>query len=220
MLYIQGCLTSFPTQCYGDEELWDDLEDLDPMMSAVSTSCPTCQPAVYDAKLSGKDFQPKKIYNLYTGNAPGIYTTWDDVAGRVIGVSESRYKSYKSYDEALHGWKQHCLSHHRHGPDFVDGTTFTPPLTTRNNIQPVTLPPYLNTIPLPHLDLPSPSQPLVRQSPSKRRSAQAFFGPGSPARRRTNQVPERGLSWAVTTGGKTAIVDFETADEIVREAHL
>ncbi|KAF5329222.1 hypothetical protein D9758_018191 [Tetrapyrgos nigripes] len=150
--------------------------------------------------------------------------TWDDASARVIGVKNSLYKGYNSYEDALHAWRQHCLGHHRHAPDFVDGTILVLSSSTPV-MQPVAPTPHAHPTNIKYQSQP-PENPGMEtpseapRSPSKRRSAQAFFSPDSPSRRRRSQVPARRLSWAVTTGGQTAVVDSETADEIIREAHL
>ncbi|KAF5311254.1 hypothetical protein D9758_019118 [Tetrapyrgos nigripes] len=253
------------------DNLWDQLENLSPAMSIMALPPrPTCQPRVYDSQSSSKNFKPKLIYNVYTGDAPGIYTTWDDVSGRVIGVSKARYKSYNSYRDALHGWRQNCVSTHHHPDDFIDGSIYVPdaepimrattppphtePLThsSQSQYSPLCAPILLSHDPrllLPlsedppklfshhhhslkrcptHLNhtIPPLCQPIpLSHNPHlllllSERTAQAFFGPESPAWRRFSNFPQRGKSWAVTTGSRTAIVNAEMADEILREAHL
>ncbi|KAF5347680.1 hypothetical protein D9758_014849 [Tetrapyrgos nigripes] len=253
------------------DNLWDQLENLSPAMSIMALPPrPTCQPRVYDSQSSSKNFKPKLIYNVYTGDAPGIYTTWDDVSGWVIGVSKARYKSYNSYRDVLHGWRQNCVSTHHHPDDFIDGSIYVPdaepimrattppphtePLTHSSQSQyspslcahssqprsPPTTPskrrstqaffpppPLAETLSHPSqshhstsLSAHSAQPQSTPTTPSKRRTAQAFFGPESPAWHRFSNFPQRGKSWAVTTGSRTAIVNAEMADEILREAHL
>ena len=42
-----------------------------------------------------------KYYAVKTGKKPGIYNTWEEAEAQVKGVSNAKYKSFKSEQEAL-----------------------------------------------------------------------------------------------------------------------
>ena len=42
----------------------------------------------------------QKWYVVWTGNSPGIYTTWDEAKKQIHGVAGAQYKSYESHSEA------------------------------------------------------------------------------------------------------------------------
>ncbi|KAK7457773.1 hypothetical protein VKT23_010112 [Stygiomarasmius scandens] len=207
-------------------------------MSAGSSSIrPTCRPHLYDSQTPGVSHKPKKFYLILNGHGAGCYTTWNDVAARVMGVSMANHASYKTYELAVNAWRAHCLSHHTHEAGFVDGTPHTPPADFE---QPVA------TIPPPHISsvvhateaapnaedqsgshsetLSSISSPSIAStgsapaSPSKRRIAQAFFGPDSPSR--VKHAPPRTRKWAVSSGGNNAVLTSEQADAVIEEARL
>ncbi|KAF2297599.1 hypothetical protein GH714_000112 [Hevea brasiliensis] len=46
----------------------------------------------------------EKFYVVFHGLQPGIYTSWQECAPHVIGVSRSLYKSYDTMEEALHAF--------------------------------------------------------------------------------------------------------------------
>ncbi|THU79001.1 hypothetical protein K435DRAFT_875999 [Dendrothele bispora CBS 962.96] len=240
--YDYSCvyLLTSDTDLSSDEELWTQLENLESEMASVhlhvppSSIRPTCRPQLFDGQVSGVAFKPKRWYNVYTGPTPGIYTTWGDVSGRVLGVSNARHESFKTYDEALHAWKQNCLGHHNHPNDFIVDTIYTPPSPV---MIPQASPPPAH--PLTHLPASSGTQPpqvtthsshsatsslssphTPPPSPSKRKTARAFFGVDSPPPVRERLLVPRSRSWAVSAGGNTTVVDSETADLIRREAHM
>ncbi|THU87796.1 hypothetical protein K435DRAFT_866936 [Dendrothele bispora CBS 962.96] len=231
MSEISVSLTS-DTDLSSDEELWNQLEDLESEMSSIHPHTPassirsTCRPRLFDSQVSGVAFKPKKWYNVYTGATPGIYTTWGDASGRVLGVSNARHESFKTYDEALHAWKQNCLGHHDHPNDFIDDSIYRPP-------SPLVIPQASPTPAHPITHLPASSTPSSHHhsatsslssphtppnSPSRKKAARAFFGADSPPPVRERLLVPRSRSWAVSAGGTTTVVDSETADLIRREA--
>lgn len=42
----------------------------------------------------------QKWYVVWTGNSPGIYTSWDEAKKQIHGVTGAQYKSYESHSEA------------------------------------------------------------------------------------------------------------------------
>ncbi|THU89891.1 hypothetical protein K435DRAFT_802410 [Dendrothele bispora CBS 962.96] len=219
---------------WSSDDLWSELEDLEPYMAEVSLR-PTCTPRLYDSQSQGKDFKPKKWYLVFTGAGAGCYTTWADVSGRVIGVKGMRHESYSSYGAAEHAWRQNCLNKHNHPTDFVDGSVFVPSTA---------LPPPHATTPPPeepeftyagtNTSLPaspprtptSTSAPRTPATPSGRRIARAFFDGSSPARQAI--TPESRRCWAIVANGITGVFDAkfnimvssDTGDAVLEEARL
>ncbi|THU85770.1 hypothetical protein K435DRAFT_805644 [Dendrothele bispora CBS 962.96] len=242
------------TDLSSDEELWNQLEDLESQMASVhrtpaSSICSTCRPQVFDGQVSGVAFKPKRWYNVYTGASPGIYTTWADASGRVLGVSNARHESFKTYDEALHAWKQNCLGHHDHPNDFIDNTIYRPlsplviPQASPPPAHPMTPLPASSRAQLPQAGPPlshhqiatsSLSSPLIPPiSPSRKKAAHAF-SVQTHLRLFVNvfwfQEVSRGR-WYYNRGGFVSIyyekkiemvadISRETADLIRREAHM
>ena len=51
--------------------------------------------------------KPKeKFYVVWSGREPGIYLTWEDCKGQVIGIKESRYKAFPTMEEARQAFSQ------------------------------------------------------------------------------------------------------------------
>ncbi len=48
-----------------------------------------------------------KIYAIFQGKKPGIYSTWDEASEQVQGFKGAKYKSFASYDEAII-WLREC----------------------------------------------------------------------------------------------------------------
>ncbi|KAJ3964658.1 hypothetical protein EV361DRAFT_955740 [Lentinula raphanica] len=124
----------------------------------------TCSPRLYessnridDSTNSGK----YRFYNVYAGDQPGIYKNWQvsdiltelflltlmnfhisraDASGRVTNVKGNHHKGYKTWAQALEGWKQNCSSYHHHPAGFVDGTPYSP-LVRPETPSPMTPPP-------------------------------------------------------------------------------
>ncbi|KAJ3832542.1 hypothetical protein EV361DRAFT_956648 [Lentinula raphanica] len=88
---------------------------------------PTCRLNVYESSnpISSQSGQ-YPYYNVYAGDNPGCYKDWADASGRVINVKGSRHKGYKSWVQALEGWRQNCHAYHHHPPEFVDGSLYSP----------------------------------------------------------------------------------------------
>ncbi|THU98426.1 hypothetical protein K435DRAFT_856665 [Dendrothele bispora CBS 962.96] len=205
------------------DELWSELEDLQPYMSQVP-SRPCCRPQLYDRKSLNTQFKPKKFYLIFTGSAAGCYTTWADTSGRVVGVKGARHESYDTYDQAEHAWRQNCVSHHIHPVGFVDGTIYVhPPSSTQPRA--ITPPPAESQFthsrsPLPNQSeqgttVPRSSTPT---SPSRSRVARAFFGEDSP--RREVVPPSSRRRWAIMANGITGVFDAEDGDAVLEEARL
>ncbi|KAJ3818324.1 hypothetical protein F5880DRAFT_1511052 [Lentinula raphanica] len=64
------------------------------------------------------------FYNVYVGDLPGCYRDWASAGSRVSGYPNNHHKKYKTYKDAMEGWKQYCLAHHQHSEDFVSGTVY------------------------------------------------------------------------------------------------
>ncbi|THU91455.1 hypothetical protein K435DRAFT_801217 [Dendrothele bispora CBS 962.96] len=206
-----------------ETDLWNQLEDLEEYMAATPSHSepvrPTCKPHVYGEE----GFRPKKWYLILNGMSPGCFMSWSDVAERVSKVSGASYESFKTYEDALHAWKQHCLGHHNHGPDFVDGSFYSPPepVLPSRAITPPPRTPVLNRAQDNVASRP-PSTPSSPSSlpvmPSRRRVTRAFFGPGSPAR---VQAPQpRGSMWAISSAGNNGVLTAVEADAVLEEAQL
>ncbi|KAF5341284.1 hypothetical protein D9758_017637 [Tetrapyrgos nigripes] len=205
---------------------FDQVEDLSDLMAELQLpppakpSRPTCTAPVYDSEMAGNGLSPKRWYVVYTGRTPGIFSTWDDVSGRVVGVSGARHKSYKKLEDARHGWRQNCLAHHAHGDDFIDGSLYHAPVGQ--------VPPRPSTPP-PHVT-PSSSQPVTPSrvchppttltspgTPAADRFADLFFGASTPPPPRSPARPRR-HNWAVSTRDRLVIVDSATADVLLDHA--
>ncbi|KAJ3751859.1 hypothetical protein EV360DRAFT_89294 [Lentinula raphanica] len=106
-----------------DLSLTDSFRDL--MMDAQPTCMPTLYESsspIYDSVKSGQ----YQFYAVYAGDQPGIYKDWADASGRVTNVKGNRHKGYKTWAQALKGWRQNCTAYHHHPPGFVDGTPYSP----------------------------------------------------------------------------------------------
>ncbi|THU80043.1 hypothetical protein K435DRAFT_874799 [Dendrothele bispora CBS 962.96] len=205
---------------WSSDDLWSELEDLEPYMAEVSLR-PTCTPRLYDSQSQGKDFKPKKWYLVFTGAGAGCYTTWADVSGRVIGVKGMRHESYSSYGAAEHAWRQNCLNKHNHPTEFVDGTVFVPPtaLPPPRATTPPPDEPELTYLPASPPRTPtSTSAPRTPATPSGRRIARAFFDGSSPACQAL--APESRRRWAIVANGITGVFDADTGDAVLEEARL
>ncbi|KAK7441194.1 hypothetical protein VKT23_016675 [Stygiomarasmius scandens] len=194
-------------------------------MSAADSSPirPTCRPRLYDGQTPGVSHKPKKFYLILNGSGAGCYTTWNDVAARVLGVSTANYASYKTYELAVNAWTAYCLGHHIHEVGFVEGTPYTPPADVEQPVATVP-PPHRPSVvhateAIPNSEdrsgshsgtVSSISSPSITSSgsapasPSKRRVARAFFGPDSPGR--VQHAPPRTRKWAVSSGGNNAVL--------------
>ncbi|KAJ3730735.1 hypothetical protein C8R42DRAFT_715400 [Lentinula raphanica] len=53
-------------------------------------------------------------------------STSASAGSRVTRFPNNVHKKYNTYEEALEGWKQYCLSHHRHSDDFISGSIYQP----------------------------------------------------------------------------------------------
>lgn len=47
----------------------------------------------------------KKFYVVWEGRKPGIYKTWDECQRQIAGQKGARFKSFKTYEQALHYFK-------------------------------------------------------------------------------------------------------------------
>ncbi|KAJ3817337.1 hypothetical protein F5880DRAFT_1618369 [Lentinula raphanica] len=106
---------------------------LDPSLTEQFQSCsmnstPTCRPNLYESSNPLRSTQSGQypFYNVYAGDHPGCYRDWADASGRVTNVKGSRHKGYKTWAQALEGWKQNCRSYHHHPSGFVEGTKYSP----------------------------------------------------------------------------------------------
>ena len=45
-----------------------------------------------------------KIYVVFVGRRPGVYTTWPECQAHVIGFKGNVYKSYKTHRETVSTW--------------------------------------------------------------------------------------------------------------------
>ncbi|KAJ3816756.1 hypothetical protein F5880DRAFT_1618971 [Lentinula raphanica] len=90
-----------------------------------------------------------------------------DASGRVTKVKGSRYKGYKSWTNALHGWRQNCRAYHHHPPGFVDGSLYIPSPRPETP-PPMTPPPSHHNVQ--HFE--ATSAPLTPQTPMNRTSTE------------------------------------------------
>ena len=72
--------------------------------------------------------QPEYFYAVAVGRQPGVYTTWKECEKEVKGVSEARYKKFKSFQLAEQFLRDN-------GPIEVNDevTTLEPPLKKSRN---------------------------------------------------------------------------------------
>ncbi|KAK7435007.1 hypothetical protein VKT23_019913 [Stygiomarasmius scandens] len=194
------------------DDLWQDLEDLGPYMAQVSL-CACCRPQLFDSKTPGVNFQPKKWYVVFTGPVPGCYTTWADASSRVIGVKGAHYEAYDTYEQSLHGWRQNCLSHHRHPADFVDGTTYVP----SSPPHPIAIMPPPDNNPTPVYTCTPPPTPMHAPQTSSSRPTSA---PASPSKHRPVAAPQPQRRWAILADGISGVFDVEAGDAVLEEARL
>ncbi|KAJ3712624.1 hypothetical protein C8R42DRAFT_647430 [Lentinula raphanica] len=135
-----------------ESAIWTRLSDWEPYISEMDTRVPTCVPALYDGP--GTTKKSTGFYNVYVGDLPGCYRDWASAGGRVTGFPNSQHKKYNTYEEAMEGWKQYCLGHHRHAEDFVDGSLYEAP-------------PRASSLPLSSVPPPSNHNVVLVPSPSK-----------------------------------------------------
>ncbi|KAJ3746949.1 hypothetical protein EV360DRAFT_89936 [Lentinula raphanica] len=107
-----------------ESAIWTRLSDWDPYIEEMEAQLPTCVLSLYDGP--GTTKKSTGFYNVYVGDLPGCYRDWASAGSRVTGFPNSLHKKYKTYEEAMEGWKQYCLGHHCHAEDFVDGSTYQP----------------------------------------------------------------------------------------------
>ncbi|KAJ3964903.1 hypothetical protein EV361DRAFT_955516 [Lentinula raphanica] len=97
-------------------------------MCPAQVERPVCTPPVYESsaptRKSGRGF---RYYVVFVGDHPGCYRNWADASARVTNYPGNMHKGYDTYDQALAGWRQHCLASHIHPPGFVDGSMFVAP---------------------------------------------------------------------------------------------
>ncbi|KAJ3751682.1 hypothetical protein EV360DRAFT_76011 [Lentinula raphanica] len=105
-----------------DISVWSRLSDWDPYIVAMDSEKPFCTPPMYDGP--GDSRKATGFYNVYVGDLPGCYRDWASAGSRVIGYPNNHHKKYATYEEAMEGWKQYCLSHHQHSDDFKSGSLY------------------------------------------------------------------------------------------------
>jgi len=47
----------------------------------------------------------KKYYVVWVGAKPGIYESWQDCQAQIMGFPQAKYKSFKTYDEAVRAYR-------------------------------------------------------------------------------------------------------------------
>ncbi|KAJ3718768.1 hypothetical protein C8R42DRAFT_723288 [Lentinula raphanica] len=104
------------------ESVWSRVSDWDPYITLMDSEKPFCTPAMYDGP--GDATKSGGFYNVYVGDLPGCYRDWASAGSRVSGYPNNHHKKYKTYKDAMEGWKQYCLAHHQHSEDFVSGTVY------------------------------------------------------------------------------------------------
>ncbi|KAJ3817387.1 hypothetical protein F5880DRAFT_1618322 [Lentinula raphanica] len=108
-----------------EARIWSRLSDWEPYIVEMDSQQPFCVPAMYDGP--GDATKSGGFYNVYVGDLPGCYRNWANAGSRVSGYPNNHHKKYKTYEEAMEGWKQYCLAHHQHSKDFVSGSVFQLP---------------------------------------------------------------------------------------------
>jgi len=48
----------------------------------------------------------KKYYVVWVGAKPGIYDSWKDCQAQIMGYPQAKYKSFKTYDEAIAAYRE------------------------------------------------------------------------------------------------------------------
>ncbi|KAJ3753282.1 hypothetical protein EV360DRAFT_74641 [Lentinula raphanica] len=140
-----------------ENSVWNRLSDWDPLIIEMDSE-PTCVPPLYDGPGDSKNLVG--FYNIYVGDLPGCYRDWANVASRVLGYPNNHFKKYKTYAEAMDGWKEYCLAHHKHGPDFVSSMQYEHPSSSPSPSSSIPPPSNHNVV-----SLPSPGkEPLPRIS--------------------------------------------------------
>ncbi|KAJ3710078.1 hypothetical protein C8R42DRAFT_729583 [Lentinula raphanica] len=131
---------SHPSSRLSEASVWSNLSDWDPYIVQMDSEKPFCVPAMYDGP--GDTTKPGGFYNVYVGDLPGCYRDWASAGSRVSGYPNNHHKKYKTYEEAMEGWKQYCLAHHQHSRDFVTGTVYQLPRAL--SAPPSSIPPQSN----------------------------------------------------------------------------
>ncbi|KAJ3831649.1 hypothetical protein EV361DRAFT_956383 [Lentinula raphanica] len=144
---------------------------------------PTCRPNIYESSnplFNSSQTGQYPYYNVYAGDNPGCYKDWADASGRVTNIKGSRHKGYKSWAQALEGWRQNCRAYHHHPPGFVDGSLYLPSPRPETP-PPITPPPSRHNV---ERFEPGPSAPPQRaaQNPINRTSnEQRYWAIQSPS---------------------------------------
>ncbi|XP_021673147.2 uncharacterized protein LOC110659496 [Hevea brasiliensis] len=129
----------------------------------------------------------EKFYVVFHGLQPGIYTSWQECAPHVIGVSRSLYKSYDTMEEALHAFNHanNLPMNSYRGGDGMSLVASSGISTTLGNEEPCQQ--YLSTINMeskkflifgkedPREESPSISNLQLRNMESKKLDYSAFF---------------------------------------------
>ncbi|KAJ3831631.1 hypothetical protein F5878DRAFT_667352 [Lentinula raphanica] len=186
---------------------------------------PTCSPVLYrssnpfyDSTKSGQ----YEFYNVYAGDQPGIYKDWQvsfilyqhihlhmslsraDASGRVTNVKGNRHKGYKTWAQALEGWRQNCSSYHHHPPEFVNGTPYSP-ITRPETPPPLTPPPSRQNIEYFNATATKPSTP----------SGPSLNTPQYPMRHTTTQSDVQ--YWAIRSHGFVGVVSSTAQAQVIAD---
>ncbi|KAJ3722197.1 hypothetical protein C8R42DRAFT_641633 [Lentinula raphanica] len=189
---------------------------------AVYVERATCTPPVYESSVPTRRSGRNKYYVVFVGDHPGCYRDWSDASARVTNYPGNMHKGYDTYDQALSGWRQHCLASHIHPPGFIDGTLFVAPPIPKTP-PPLTPPPSKvnkTSFPTPTSVFRADDSPIRTPCPIRPSDFSSIVSPVPTSSSSRVQTPQpRNRLWAIHSPKYNSVVPSSAqADKILIRA--